>query len=174
MKRPPLWFWDGWQNATNSWCWKKKMDLLPNPRCNRGKWRSCFFGMPGWPKNEMSSWWWLFLGGQPKKCSVNPSLFWQRFISQKDLLHWLSSLLSDDDPVKMYFYFWSLDMSLLHHPDESSSSLSAWLIFTKYDPSLDSKKPNHWKSVKWFQLPKKRWWCVSTTHHWRMRKTNLR
>lgn len=75
---------------------------------------------------------------------------------------------------KNVFYFWSLDMSLLHHPDESSSSLSAWLIFTKYDPSLDSKKPNHWKSVKWFQLPKKRWWCVSTTHHWRMRKTNLR
>lgn len=152
---------------------KRHLDPLPNPGCNRGKWRSCF-----WDARVAQKWNVLLVvtipGRTTQEMLSEPILFLTAFHLAKRSLAltffitfwWWSS--------KNVFYFWSLDVSLLHHPDEPSSSLSAWLILTKYDPSLDSKKPNHWKSVKWFQLPKKRWWCVSTTHHWRMRKTNLR
>lgn len=41
---------------------KRTFGSTPQPRVQSWQMKVLFFGMPGWPKNDMSSWWWLFLG----------------------------------------------------------------------------------------------------------------
>lgn len=111
---------------------KRTFGSTPQPRVQSWQMKVLFFGMPGWPKNDMSSWWWLFLGRETTQEMLSePITFLTAFhLTKRSLTFQWSSR-------KNVFFFWSFEMSLLYHPDESSSSLSAnsyffhklWCIF---------------------------------------------